>query len=175
MRRPLDRDRVLRFMLALGVEAESETRLYFTGGATAVMVGWRASTIDLDIKLEPESDRLLRAIPLLKERLEMNIELASPGDFIPELPDWRERSAFVAREGRLSFHHYDFAAQALSKIERGHAQDLADVGQMLERGLVDPQELGERFAQIEPELYRYPAIDPAAFRRAVERAIAGKV
>jgi hypothetical protein len=175
MRRPLDRERVLRFMRALGAEAERDTRLYFTGGATAVLLGWRASTIDLDIKLEPESDRLLRAIPPLKELLEMNVELASPGDFIPELPGWRERSAFVAREGRLSFYHYDFAAQALSKIERGHAQDLGDVDQMRERGLVNPQELRERFAQIEPDLYRYPAIDPTAFRRAVERAIAGKV
>lgn len=26
------------------------------------------------------------------------------------------------------------------------------------------------FARIEPELYRFPAIDPAAFRRAVEGA-----
>jgi hypothetical protein len=172
MRRPLDRERVLRFMRALGAEAESETRLFFTGGATAVLLGWRPSTIDLDIKLEPETDRLLRAIPALKESLEMNVELASPGDFIPELPGWRDRSAFIAREGKLSCYHYDLAAQALAKIERGHAQDLDDVAQMLARGLVGRQELQERFAEIEPQLHRYPAIDPASFRRAVKRAIA---
>ena len=39
---------------------------------------------------------------------------------------------------------------------------------MLDRGLIDRDELRRRFEQIEPELYRYPAIDPAAFRRAVE-------
>ncbi len=171
MRQPLDRDRLLRFLRALGAEAESETRLYLTGGATAVLLGWRTSTIDLDIKLEPESDRLLRAIPELKERLALNVELASPGDFIPELPGWRDRSPFAGREGKLSFHHYDLAAQALSKIERGHAQDLADVREMLARGLVGRDELLARFAQIEPDLYRYPAIDPAAFRRAVREAI----
>ena len=42
---------------------------------------------------------------------------------------------------------------------------------MLGRGLVDPQRLRELFAQIEPELYRYPALDPASFRRAVEEAL----
>lgn len=169
MRRPLDQERVLSFLRALGDEAESETRLYLTGGATAVLIGWRPTTIDLDIKLEPEADSLLRAIPALKERLEMNVELASPGDFIPEIPGWRDRSAFIAREGKLSCYHYDLAAQALAKIERGHAQDLDDVGQMLARGLVERQELQARFAEIEPQLYRYPAIDPASFRRAVER------
>jgi hypothetical protein len=172
MRQPLNRERVLCFMLALGAEAENEARVYFTGGATAVLLGWRSSTIDLDIKLEPESDRLLRAISPLKERLEMNIELASPGDFIPELPGWRERSPFAGREGKLSFHHYDLAAQALAKIERGHAQDLVDVREMLARGLVGRDELRLRFAEIEPQLYRYPAIDPASFRRAVEQATA---
>ena len=171
MRQPLDRERVLRFMRALGAEAESEARVYFTGGATAVLLGWRSSTIDLDIKLEPESDRLLRAISPLKERLEMNLDLqwASPGDFIPELPGWRERSPFAGREGNLSFHHYDLAAQALAKIERGHAQDLDDVREMLARSLVGQEVLRLRFAEIEPQLYRYPAIDPASFRRALAR------
>ena len=100
----------------------------------------------------------------------MNVDLASPGDFIPELPGWRERSPFAGREGKLSFHHYELAAQALAKIERGHAQDLLDVREMLARGLVGRDELLARFAQIEPLLYRYPAIDPAAFRSAVTKA-----
>jgi hypothetical protein len=175
MRQPLDRERLERFMRALGAEAEGEARVYFAGGATAVLLGWRASTIDLDIKLEPESDRLLRAISPLKERLEMNIEMASPGDFIPELPGWRERSPFAGREGKLSFHHYDLAAQALAKIERGHAQDLDDVREMLARGLVDREELRLCFAEIEPQLYRYPAIDPAAFRGALARVTTAEI
>ena len=59
---------------------------------------------------------------------------------------------------------------AVAKIERGHSQDLDDVTQMLARGLVGRQELRARFDEIEPQLHRYPAIDPASFRRAVERA-----
>jgi hypothetical protein len=172
MRRPVDAERIRRFMRELGKEAEKDVRLYFTGGATAVLFGWRPSTIDVDIKVEPESDRLFRAFPALKDKLEINIELAAPDQFIPALPGWQERSAFIAREGRLSFYHYDFYAQALAKIQRAHAQDRTDVQQMLDRGLIDRAELRRRFEEIEPQLYRYPAIDPAAFRRAVE-AVAG--
>lgn len=171
MRELTDAPRLRRFMQTLGAEADREGRVYFTGGATAVLLGWRPTTIDADISIVPESDRLLRALPGLKETLRMNVELASPAHFIPELPGWEQRSPFIAREGKLSFHHYDLYAQALAKIERGHARDRQDVQEMLGRGLVDPQRLRELFAQIEPELYRYPALDPPSFRRAVEEAL----
>jgi hypothetical protein len=168
MRRPVDRERLGRFMRSLGQDVAADLRVYLTGGATAVLYGWRASTVDVDLKAEPDDDRLYRALPALKERLEINVELASPDQFIPELPGWRERSPFIAREGRLSFYHYDPCAQALSKIQRSHAQDLADVGELIARGLVTREDLRRRFAEIEPQLYRYPAIDPVAFRRAVD-------
>lgn len=122
----------------------------------------------------PEQDALLRAIPALKERLEINVELASPVDFIPVRPDWEERSPFIARIGRLSFHHFDFYAQALAKVERGHAQDVADVQELVARRLVEPSEARAYFAAIEPELYRYPAVDAATFRRAVMEAFGGR-
>lgn len=158
-------------MAALGREADQEARLYFTGGVTAVLLGWRSSTIDVDVKLEPESDRLLRALAGLKDRLEVNVELAAPDHFIPPLPGWEGRSRFIGREGRLSFFHYDLDAQALAKIERGHVQDLEDVRHMVQAGLVEPEELLLRFEQIEGEIHRYPAIDPPSFRRAVEEAV----
>jgi len=70
-------------------------------------------------------------------------------------------------------YHYDFYAQALAKIERGHSQDLQDVQAMLDRGLITPQAVRRHFDEIEPLLYRYPAISPAAFRRAVEAMLTG--
>ena len=103
------------------------------------------STIDIDLTMEPESDDLLRTVPRLKESLSLNVELASPDHFIPALAGWRKRSPFIAREGSLTFRHYDLYAQALSKIERGHDQDLRDVGRMLGDGLVDRSELLRRF------------------------------
>ena len=110
-------------------------------------------------------------MPALKEELELelNVELAAPSDFIPELPGWRDRSRFIQREGSVDFFHYDLYSQALSKIERGHAQDRQDVRAMLERGLIEEDTAAELFGRIEPELYRYPAINPVSFRRQVEQ------
>jgi hypothetical protein len=170
MRELADADRIRRFMHELGREAENDARVYFTGGATAVLYNWRESTIDVDMKIVPELDSILRSLPTLKERLRINVELASPADFLPVPPGWENRSPFIAREGRINFHHYDPYAQALAKVERGHAQDLDDVRAMIERGLIDPARALEHFDRIEPELYRFPAVDPAALRKAVEEA-----
>ena len=110
MREVADADRIRRFMRALAEEAEATARVYFAGGATAVLIGWRSSTIDVDIKIVPEHDHLFRAIPRIKETLQINVELACPADFIPVPPGWEERSPFIASEGRLFFHLYRFPA-----------------------------------------------------------------
>jgi len=158
-------------MRALGEETDAEARIYVTGGATAVLHGWRTSTIDIDIKVVPDADAVFRAIPVLKERLQINVELAAPDDFIPVRDGWEDRSPFIVRERRLSFHHFDLYAQALAKIERGHAQDTVDVQALFDRGLVDRRKLFAYFETVEPRLYRYPAIDPGSLRRAVAEAV----
>lgn len=167
MRELADAARIERFMRELGRAARREGRVYLVGGATAVLYGWRKSTIDVDVKLVPDSDALLREIPRLKAELDLNIKLAAPSDFIPLPVGWEERSPLIRKEGKLSFHHFDPVAQALAKAERGHAQDLIDVREMLESGLVDPAEARAQFARIESELYRFPAIDPDSFQAAV--------
>jgi len=172
MRTPVDAERLAILMRQLGAAAGQSGRVYFTGGATAVLEGWRASTIDVDLKMVPDQDQLFRAIPRLKEELSINVELASPADFIPELPGWETRSRAIGTEGSLTFYHYDFYAQALAKIERGHAIDLEDVDQMIRRGLIEPPRLLELLDVIEPDLPRYPALDPPSFRRAVEAIVA---
>jgi hypothetical protein len=168
MREAVTETRLRAFMRAIAAEARETGRIYLTGGASAVLQHWRDSTLDIDITILPESDRILRAIPDLKERLHVNVELASPADFVPALRGWEERSVFIALEGSVSFHHYDFYTQALSKLERAHHKDLLDVDSMIRDGLVDPKQLLSLFEEVEPALYRYPAIDPPTLRRAVE-------
>ena len=101
-----------------GAQRGAPARLYLTGGATAVLEGWRGTTVDIDVHLEPDTDELLRRIPELKERLGVNVELASPAQFIPELPEWRERSRFIERAGALDVFRFDPYSQVLSKLER---------------------------------------------------------
>jgi hypothetical protein len=55
------------------------------------------------------------------------------------------------------------------KLQRGHDRDLRDVRSSLDAKLIDVDELRRMFQQIETMLIRYPAIDPASFRAAVER------
>jgi len=171
MRQQVNSLRIHEFMKTLGAASRSQASVYLVGGATSVLLGWRDSTIDVDLKIIPDSDEILRQLPALKEQLQMNIELASPDDFIPELPGWRERSRFIQKEGALQFFHYDFYAQALAKIERGHSVDLQDVHQMLLTGLIKPERLGELFDAIEDGFYKYPALHGPSFREAVERVI----
>lgn len=172
MRASVDAERVRALARELGRVASVETTLYLTGGATAVVEGWRGSTVDVDLRLEPDSDELLKRIASVKDELDVNVELASPPDFIPELPGWRDRSPFLYQEGKLVVRHFDPYSQALSKIERGFEQDLQDVASMCERGLVEPARLRELYDEIEPSLFRYPAISPADFKAKVERCLA---
>lgn len=174
MRRPLDAERLRTFMHALAEAARRPARIYFTGGATAVLLGWRASTVDVDLCMVPEQDAVFRAIPELKEKLELNVELASPPDFIPELPGWPERSPFIATEGEVSFYHFDLYSQALAKLQRAHAKDLADVERMHSEGWIETGRLLELFESVEDQLHRFPAIDPRAFRRRVEDFVGSK-
>jgi hypothetical protein len=167
MREAVTEPRLREFMRAIAAEPREAGRIYLTGGASAVLRGWRDSTVDVDLTIVPENDRILRAIPDLKERLHVNVELASPADFVPALPGWEDRSPFIAQERVIAFHHFDFYTQCLSKLERGHRKDQADVEAMVRDGLVDPHRLRELFAQVEESLYRYPAIDAEALRRTV--------
>ncbi|MEP6622376.1 MAG: DUF6036 family nucleotidyltransferase [bacterium] len=168
MREVADRERIEAFLVALARAATRSVDVFLVGGTSAVLVGWRATTVDIDLVMRPEADEILRAIPELKERLQLNVELASPDQFIPVPPGWELRSPVISRIGRVTIHHYDFCAQALAKIERGHDRDLADVDAMLAHGLIDAGQVRAQFAQMEPHLYRFPSIDPSSFRSAVD-------
>ena len=172
MRRKVTVATLRQFMRELAAAARSPGNVYFTGGATALLLGFRHQTIDIDLKLDPEPEGVFEAIAALKNRLDLNVELASPDDFIPRAPDWRERSRHIDSIGPLQFFHYDLALQALAKLERGHAQDLEDVTSLLRGGYVTREELRKKFTRIEPGLLRYPAIDPQQFKRKVAEFLA---
>jgi hypothetical protein len=112
MRSHTTKDRIEQLMQRLGAAVSSDGRIYFTGGVSAVLMGWRETTIDVDLKAEPEPQGFFECLPRLKDDLDINIELASPDQFVPALPGWQDRSRFIARHGKLSFYHYDFEDRA---------------------------------------------------------------
>ena len=160
-------------MESLGRRVRGPGRIYVKGGATALLHGWRPATIDIDLKADPEPAGWFEALAFLKEELAVNIELASPDQFIPSLPGWQDRSIFIGRFGTIDFYHYDLYSQALAKIERGHSRDAIDVSAMRQTGLIKPDRLMELFERIEQDLIRYPALDHVSFRAAVVRFVEG--
>ena len=78
MREKVTAERLEKFMQAVGRAGKMNCRIYLVGGATAVLLGWRETTIDIDLKLVPEVNEILRALPELKEALQINVELAWP-------------------------------------------------------------------------------------------------
>ena len=169
MRNEMDRAKLETFMAELGKRVRGPGTIYVTGGATALWYGWRAMTVDVDIKPDPEPAGLFEALAALKNELNINIELAAPDQFIPAIDGWQERSLFIARHGSTGFFHYDPYGQALSKLSRRYERDLYDVRSMLAEGLITTDGIWEKFARIEPQLIRYPVLDAEVFRANVKR------
>lgn len=169
MRSPATRERILELIRALGQQVRGPGTVYLVGGSSIVLMGaGRESTIDVDLKLDPEPAGIFEAIAALKNTLDLNIELAAPDQFIPPIPGWKERSVFIERVGNVEFYHYDLYGQALAKLERGHDRDHRDVARLIEKGMIERNKLLELFGQIEGNLIRYPSIDAARFRQTVE-------
>lgn len=168
MRTPVDLPRLRAFLEELSRAASQPTRLYLAGGASQLLRGLRASTLDIDLTFEPESDELLKSMVGLKEALSVNVEIVSPSHFVPPLPGWRDRCEFALQSGRLTVLHFDPYTQTLSKLERGHARDMQDIQALVAAGIIDPVRLRALFAEVQPDLFRYPAVDSTSLSAAVD-------
>lgn len=140
MTRKVTKERLEQFMREWGAAARSPDKAHFTEGAAALLLGFREQSVDVDVRLAPEPKGAFEAIAVLKDKLDLNVELASPDDFIPPSANWRERSRPIATHGLVEFLHFDFALQALAKLERGHRRDVEDVAGFLRGGFVTAAE-----------------------------------
>lgn len=142
-------------------------RVFFVGGGTAVLEGWRESTIDAD--LHSDEDEIFHDVQGIKERLQLNIEFARPEDFVPALAGSEDRHVFIETVGKVSFYHYDPYAQLLSKVVRGFNRDMQDAGRFLDSGMVDRERFRSLVNGIPDAAYaRYPALSRQAVLEAVD-------
>jgi hypothetical protein len=134
-----------------------------------VFEGFRSQTPDVNLTFEvnPENHAALIKVPRkLKEELSLNVEEASPAEFIPLPHGYRERSLFVGRFGQLNVFHFDLYSTSLSKIERGTEEDFADVLSLLRSGRINMQKLTSDFEKILPAVeVTSLKQDPQQFRR----------
>jgi hypothetical protein len=146
-------------------------RVYLVGGSTAVLSGWRPSTIDADLYSDDEA--IFRDVQGIKERLGLNIEFARPENFVPPLARSANRHVFIETVGRVSFYHHDPYSQLLSKVVRGFNRDMQDAESFLASGMVD----AERFRALvrgipEGTFAKYPALSRKAVLEAVDQFLA---
>lgn len=165
-RRRVTKRLLRKFFKRVGDVLKRPAALYITGGTTAVYLGIREGTID--VNLSGDLDELFSEIPRLKNELNVNVETAKPTDFVPPLPGEEERHLRIDSFGKATFFHFDPYSQAFSKIVRAHATDLADAKALIARGHVDPERLRELVHEVsDADFARYTRLD----REAVEAAV----
>ena len=175
MRNEITRERLQLLMKELGRSApRGDTfRICFVGGGTAVYLGWRRSSIDVDLYSDQEV--VFENIQRIKERLNINIEFARPEDFVPPLEGTEDRHVFIEKVGAITFYHYDPYAQTLSKIVRGFERDLEDAREYMGSGMVDPQRFRSLVTAIPDSAYaKYPSLSRRGLENAVEAFLAAR-
>jgi hypothetical protein len=163
MRRSVDRAALRELMAELARSAPSggRHRVYLVGGGTAVLQGFRSSTIDVDLHTDEHS--IFREIQSIKERLRLNIELVRPENFVPPLAGTNERHVFIETIGPVSWFHYDPYAQLLSKLVRGFSKDLEDARNLVRSGMVELSRFRQLVREIPSEAWTsYPSLSPSA-------------
>ena len=118
-----------------------------------VYEGFRTLTLDIDIAFDlspTDHTEFIHVVRELKEEMQVNVEEASPGHFIPLPSGYETRSQFLSRYGKLEVFHFDPYSIALSKIERATAEDFSDVLALLEYNWIQIEMLEETFREILP-------------------------
>jgi hypothetical protein len=117
-----------------------------------VDLGLRSATLDVDYVAASENPRALqefeRLLPRLKDEIDVNVEPASPGDFMPVPRGVLERSRYVRNYGSVAVYHYHYPTLILAKAARGAERDLADIELLLRAGIVHWAAVEETWADI---------------------------
>jgi hypothetical protein len=175
MRRSLTKEALRDLMreIARSAPRGAAHRVFLLGGGTAVLEGWRESTIDADLYVEePEA---LHDVQRIKERVGVNIEFVRPEDFVPALEGSEDRHVFIETIGSVSFYHYDPYAQLLSKVVRGFSRDMLDAGKLVASGMVDADRFRTLVERVPESIYAsYPALSPDAVREAVDEFLSDR-
>jgi hypothetical protein len=153
LRQGVNRERISLLLREVGQRFHQPARLHLVGGTSLVFEGYRQLTLDVDLTIEVSAEghsQLVQALQEIMLALDMNIEEASPGDFIPLPAGYMDRHEFIGRYGQVEVFHFDWYSNALSKIERGRQQDLADVVALLQHERIEWSRLEAMFHEILP-------------------------
>ncbi|GAC1393526.1 MAG: hypothetical protein NVS4B11_29710 [Ktedonobacteraceae bacterium] len=99
------------------------------------------------------------------QQMQINVEFASPKDFIPLPSQWEMHSQYIDRYGGIDVFYFDFYSIALSKIERGTTRDIEDVKLLVQQQRITLDELDAAYQEVLAQLGKgqYPKITPEHF------------
>ncbi len=173
-RQPASRERIERFLHELGSRFKRPGRIYLVGGTTLVLEGLREQSVDIDLTVQvapADHGALMQVIRELKDQLGINVEEASPADFIPLPAGYQARAIFIGRFGQLDVFHFDLYGTALSKIARGTEEDLRDVVALARTKRIDWTTLEKYYQEIRPRLVTESLkLAPSEFDRKMDAA-----
>lgn len=161
MRQNVTRVDIEKFLKSLGKSFHKTGRLYLAGGAALVHMGIRpGATMDIDVAIETsDEDEMVTAIRRIVEQMQINVEFASPGDFIPLPTQWMAQAHYVGRYGAVDVFYFDFYSLALSKISRGNDRDLIDVKLLLQQKAITLEYLDAAYREVLPRMGKRPYIN----------------
>lgn len=172
MRQRTDRERLRRFLEALGRRLRRPVRFYLVGGSVLIDLGLRGSTVDIDYVASADDPAdvadLEQTIRVLKNELDVNVEPASPADFLPMPRSVLDRSRYVGRQGRLEVFYYHLPSQVIAKAARGLEQDLADAERLITAGEVAWSDVEETWQEIRASRTGWIRYEPDEIEKRLE-------
>ena len=172
MRQRTDRARLNRFLRELGRRIRRPVRFYLAGGRVWIDLGLRESTLDIDYVADADDPAVLgeleQAVRSLKDELDINVEPAGPGDFLPIPASVLGRSRFVGQFGQVSVYYYHLPSLVIAKAARGLEQDLVDAERLLRAGEVNWSAVEATWRDVRASPTGWLRHDPSAVEQRLE-------
>jgi len=138
----MDNTEIQSVLQILGERVPPSSRLLLVGGSALVLLGSPRLTIDIDfIGDDVSPSELDKIIMRVAKELKIYMEPVAIKRFIP-MPDGSdERTIRIGQFGNLEVYVADPYSIAFSKLDRGFDTDFDDIIFLINRNLVDIEEL----------------------------------
>ena len=123
--------------------------LYLLGGSALILLGSTRNTLDVDywgIDIPGLWTDLQRTIAEIGDELDIKIEPVPYDEMIPALPESNQRQIHIGDYGSVQVFVMAPYAIALGKLDRGFPTDLADIVFLVQRNLINLDQL-DKFVQ----------------------------
>ena len=135
-------ERIQAFLTALGARYPHPAQLYLLGGSALCLLGSSRPTLDIDyVGDDLKKNDLQKAMDELAREMGLDVEAVPIEKFIPLSVARHKNNIRVGKFGKIDVYILDPYSIALSKTDRGFDTDLDDIVFLIQRGLVDFEEL----------------------------------